>query len=68
MTRTQHEATRELEQAEANWLKAYGWRQLSSVPPCSWSHANAPQMKLTYSQRDALMLTRAEPLRFGSAR
>jgi len=68
VTRTQHEATRELEQAEANWLKAYGWRQLSSAGTGSWSHSNAPQMKLAYSQRDALMLTRAEPLRFGSAR
>lgn len=68
MTRGQHEATRELEHAEANWLRAYGWRQMSSIGAGSWSHPNAPQMKLTYTQRDALMLTRAEPLRFGAVR
>jgi hypothetical protein len=60
MTREQQVATRELEQAQENWLRSFGWvRELGG----RWVH---PEEPLAVSRFDALTLTRAQPLRFGS--
>lgn len=63
MTRDQQEADRELVLAELKWLRSYGWT------PCDargerLDHRHAPSLKPSYSRRDALVLTRAEPLRY----
>lgn len=63
MTRLQHQKTRALAQAEGDWLEAYGWQQEG----CAWRHRAAPKIRETYAQRDALILTRAEPLKYGGA-
>ena len=60
MTRDQQKATRELEHAQDNWLRAYGWaRELGG----RWVHARQQQ---PCSQFDAMVLTRAQPLVFGT--
>ncbi len=64
MTRSQHEATRALEQSMAEWLRSYGWRQDGQ----SWVHSNAPHVGSRVNLWDAFMLTRATPLRYGAAR
>lgn len=62
MTRDQQKATRELEQAQENWLRAYGWaRELGG----RWVH---PQQAKPCSRFDAMQLTRAQPLIFGTPR
>lgn len=62
MTREQQEATRNLERAQDNWLRAYGWvRELGG----KWRHPNEPQ---ACSRFDAMTLTRAQPLLFGTPR
>lgn len=62
MTREQHHATRELERAQDNWLAAYGWvRELGG----RYAHA---EVRTTVTRFDALQLTRAQPLVFGSNR
>lgn len=61
VTRPQHEATRALERSIADWIKTYGWREDGRC----WSH---PLQVGGVSLWDALMLTRANPLRFGAAR
>lgn len=62
MTRSQQEATRQLEAAQANWLEAYGWKV---APAGRWVHSMYTQpVKLD----DAINLTRAQPLLFGCAR
>jgi len=63
VTRDQQEADRELARAELRWLHAYGWT------PCDTrgdrlAHRHAPKLKPDYSRRDAMQLTRAEPLRY----
>lgn len=68
MTRTQHEMTRERRRVEGEWLKAYGWKQQAPDQGNRWSHPNAPKLKPHYAQKDALALTDAEPLRYGSVR
>lgn len=64
MTRAQHEATRELGRAQAHWLRAYGWSN-DPTGELRWTHAKAPKAKPSYTTRDALEMTRAEPLRYG---
>lgn len=61
MTRSQHEATRELERVEANWLRAYHWHETVG----GWTHVRSPHPLVNL--RDAVTLTRAAPLRFGYA-
>ena len=71
MTRSQQEAQRELDRAQAKWLKAYGWEPRIGgelAAPMRWSHHFAPKAKESYTTRDALELTRAEPLRYGGPR
>jgi hypothetical protein len=68
VTRSQHEATRARRRAEADWLIVYGWKQESPSTGNRWVHPNAPKSPGTYSQKDALTLTDADPLRFGSVR
>jgi hypothetical protein len=44
-------------------LRAYHWTQ----DVCgNWTHAKAPTIRTSYTQRDALAMTRAETLRYGS--
>lgn len=62
MNRAQHEATREREAAEAKWLRAYGWTQIGRL----WTHPRAPNIRASYTQRDAIVMTEAEPLRYGT--
>jgi hypothetical protein len=66
MTREQQQATRELERAQEAWLRAYGWVR----DGLRWTH---PQLgragKVSACGTfDAMMLTRAQPLIFGTAR
>lgn len=62
MTRAQQEATRALTHAEYEWLKAYGWERV--LPGGRVKHKFAPTTRPDYSVRDAIAMTRAEPLRF----
>lgn len=60
MTREQQQATRELELAQDNWLRAYGWvRELGG----RWVH---PHQQEPCTRFDAMVLTRAQPLIFGA--
>lgn len=68
MTREEQDTERSLTRAEAEWLKARGWRLAhagvgSLHIGARWSH---PDLRgpVDYRQSDALALTRAEPLRF----
>lgn len=61
MTREQQQATRQLERAQDDWLRAYGWtRELGG----RWVHPEQPH---PVSHFDAMTLTRAQPLIFGAA-
>ena len=62
MTRSQHEATRALLAAEYDWLEAYGWKRV--LPGSRVKHPKAPDTKPDYSVSDAMILTRADPLRY----
>ena len=64
MTREQQEATWSLVEAQGKWLRAYGWRPAQGERD-RWSHQYAPKAKPTYTTRDALEMTRSEPLRYG---
>jgi len=72
MTQAQHEATRRRRQAESEWLESYGWRAsttgLYGFDQKRWSHPHAPKARPTYSQKDAILMTDAEPLRYGGPR
>lgn len=61
MTKSQQQAQRELERAQANWLMAYGWKVYNSY---RWTHRSAPETIHGYTTQDAMQLTRAEPLRY----
>lgn len=69
MTPAQHDAHRDLERAQANWLRAYGWTPEGSwyAPQARWRHRFAPKARDSYTARDAFEMTRAEPLRYGGA-
>ena len=65
MTREQHDALRKLAHVEAEVLQAYHWtRDICG----NWQHPNAPPIRTTFTQRDALQMTRADALRYGSTR
>jgi hypothetical protein len=64
VTREQHAALRELERAQATVLRSFGWSETAG----RWQHKAAPATTKPYTTRDAMELTRAEPLRFGSMR
>jgi hypothetical protein len=67
MTKSQQEAQRELDRAQAKWLIAYGWsayRGYDAYGSFRWTHRSAPSQAYGYSTRDAMELTRAEPLRY----
>ncbi len=68
MTRSQHEATRARRAAEAEWLCSYGWKQELPAVGNRWRHVNAPKARESYTQKDALNMTDAEPLRYGGVR
>ncbi len=71
MTREQQQATRELERAQVNWLKAYGWQNATGpalAAPVRWSHPQAPKAKADYTTRDAVEMTRAQPGRYEGPR
>lgn len=62
MTREQQQTTRELEQAEGNWLKSFGWKAALAG---RWEH---PVLGAgTYTREDARTLTRAQPLVLSAA-
>ena len=62
MTREQQTTTRELETAEGNWLKSFGWRPALGS---RWEH---PVLgATTYTREDARTLTRAQPLVLSAA-
>lgn len=68
MTRDEQSTERALSQAEADWLIARGWKlvnrgQGSMYLGARYSHPDLQNPK-DLSQRDALTLTRAEPLRY----
>lgn len=60
MTREQQAATRKLEGAQDDWLRAYGWQWVIG----GWVH---PNQIGTVTRWDAMQLTRAQPLIFGAA-
>lgn len=62
LTREQQQTTRELETAEANWLKSFGWR---AAIGSRWEHPVLGAR--TYSREDARTLTRAQPLVLSAA-
>jgi hypothetical protein len=64
MTRLQHDATRHLHAAEVLWLAAYGWKDRIGG---RYYHPKAPDTRPDYSLRDAVAMTRADLLRYGSA-
>ena len=64
MTRDQHQATLRLVISETEWLKAYFWDYDRSTN--SWKHVVLPAMMVTL--RDAVALTRADLLKFGSVK
>jgi hypothetical protein len=68
VTRNEQTTERALAQAEADWLLARGWRltsrgQGSMYTGARYAHADL-KGPADLCQRDALALTRAEPLRF----
>ncbi len=69
MTREEQDTERALVRSEEDWLKARGWQQAGAghgwlLTRSRWAHP-ANDSKLTdYTLRDAVSLTRAEPLRF----
>jgi hypothetical protein len=70
VTREQQESTRELEAAKQKWLRSHGWRPAHNG---RWTHHAVPKhlshgFGPTYSLRDALTLTEAEPLVFQQPR
>jgi hypothetical protein len=68
VTREEQDTERALVRAEAEWLKARGWvlAQAGSGPLMSGARFSHPDLRgpVDYRMRDALALTRAEPLRF----
>lgn len=60
MTREQQQATRNLERAQEDWLRAYGWRRELGG---RWLHKRQPAPVPRF---DALALTRAQPLLYGA--
>lgn len=72
MTREMQETERALAQAERAWLVARGWSLVagsaSNAHPFRFAHPAAPTARESYTARDALAMTRAEPLRFMARR
>ncbi len=69
MTREEQDTERQLARAEAEWLKARGWTLASAghghnLSGARWAHGDLRGGPVDYRQSDALVLTRAEPLRF----
>lgn len=68
MTREEQDTERALVRAEADWLKARGWTLATGGTDSLMSGArfSHPDLRgpIDYRMRDALALTRAEPLRF----
>lgn len=74
MTREEQDTERALLRAEHDWLKARGWTMIAGVGSSfayqleqRFAHAAAPE-RPSYTRRDALTMTRAEPLRFRGRR
>jgi len=63
MTRPQQDATRALIHAEKEWLRSYGWTEVS---PGRFAHKSAPKIADSIGMRDAIAFTRADPLKYGS--
>jgi hypothetical protein len=63
MTRSQQETTRALLHAKKEWLKSYGWKEVS---PGRWAHKSAPKVAESVTIRDAIAFTEANPLGYGS--
>jgi hypothetical protein len=65
VTREMQDTERALLRAEHDWLIARGW---NAARPHSdrtrYAHKNAPKAREDYTARDAMAMTRAEPLRF----
>lgn len=72
MTREMQDTDRALVQAERAWLIARGWALVagstSYAHPFRYTHPAAPQARESYTARDALAMTRSEPLRFMARR
>jgi len=66
MNSAQQAAERNLLEAQAAWLVAYGWKFDPST--ARWKHEHAPKARESYEARDALAMTRAETLRYGGPR
>ena len=71
MTREEQETDRALQQAEHDWLRARGWVMVTGVGASlayrlerRFAHPRAPTARESYTRRDALAMTRAEPLRY----
>jgi hypothetical protein len=65
LTREQQTADKRLEQAQSDWLAAYGW----SLVDGRWKHPNMPTANPRgYATGDAMAFTRAEKLRYGGPR
>lgn len=61
MTREMQDTERALVRAEQDWLLARGW---TLVGRARYAHPTAPSARPDYAARDALAMTRAEPLRY----
>jgi len=72
VTREQQDTDRALVRAEHDWLLARGWiasRPFRDVAErVRYSHPGAPSARPDYAARDALAMTRADPLRFMARR
>ena len=68
MTRDEQSTEQALSRAESAWLQARGWRLVSRGHGSMYTGARYthPDLKSPndLAQRDALVVTRAEPLRF----
>ena len=64
MTRDEQTTERALVHAQADWLRARGWREVGH----RWGHESAPTNAPALSLADAMAFSRAEPLRYRRAR
>ncbi len=67
MTHDMQDTERELIQAEQRWLLARGWRLVSASTGLHggrYAHPAAPAARPDYAARDAIAMTRGEPIRY----
>jgi len=74
VTREQQDTDRTLVRAEHDWLVARGWSAHGATlgglrdGRVRYSHPGAPTARADYTARDALAMTRGDPLRYMARR